>query len=62
MVLIQKLKKMSLNDIKIYSLNLTTLGISLTSIDIALKIILVSVSILYTLHKWYLMYEKNRKK
>jgi hypothetical protein len=53
---------MSLNDIKIYSLNLTTLGISLTSIDIALKIILVSVSILYTLHKWYLMYEKNRKK
>ena len=53
---------MSVTDLKIYCLNLTTLGISFTQIDILLKVILVSISIGYTLHKWVLMYEKNKNK
>ncbi len=51
---------MSLTDIKIYCLNLTTLGISFTNIDLILKIVLVAISIGYTVHKWILMYEKNK--
>ena len=70
MVVIPRLKKMkpnnnkyemNLTDFKIYGLNITTLGISFTDIDLILKIVLVLVSIGYTIHKWYLMYEKDRK-
>jgi hypothetical protein len=53
--------EMNLTDLKIYGLNVTTLGISFTDIDLILKIVLVLVSIGYTIHKWKLMYEKNRK-
>jgi|TARA_R110000796_G_scaffold78122_1_gene174502 hypothetical protein len=40
-------------------INAGTFGISMTNIDVALKIILVSVTIGYTLQKWYLL---NKKK
>ena len=53
--------EMNLTDLKIYGLNITTLGISFTDIDLVLKIVLVLISIGYTIHKWKLMYEKNRK-
>jgi len=42
-------------------INAGSFGISLTNIDIALKIILVSVTIGYTIQKW-LMLNKNKKK
>ena len=62
MTLKSNMSLMSVTDLKIYCLNLTTLGISFTQIDILLKVILVSISIGYTLHKWFLMYEKNKNK
>ena len=40
-------------------INAGTFGISMTNIDVVLKIILVSVTIGYTLQKWYLL---NKKK
>jgi len=40
-------------------INIGSFGISMTSIDIGLKIILVSVTIGYTANKWYLL---NKKK
>jgi hypothetical protein len=51
---------MNINDIKILSLNSLALGISMTHIDVVLKILLLLVSIGYTIHKWYLMYGKNK--
>ena len=51
---------MNINDIKILSLNSLALGISMTHIDVVLKILLLLVSIGYTVHKWYLMYGKNK--
>ena len=42
-------------------INAGTFGISMTNIDVALKIILVSVTIGYTVQKWYLL-NKNKKK
>lgn len=51
---------MNLNDIKILSFNSLALGISMTHIDVVLKILLLLVSIGYTVHKWYLMYGRNK--
>jgi len=48
-------------DYKTLLINLSSLGISLTNIDMVLKIILLSVTIGYTVQKWYLM-NKNKKK
>jgi hypothetical protein len=51
---------MNLNDIKILGINSVVLGVSMTEIDVILKILLLLVSIGYTVHKWYLMYGKNK--
>ena len=47
---------------KLYVINLSAFTLSFTNIDMVLKIILLTVTILYTAHKWYLMYEKNKQK
>lgn len=44
---------MNVTDLKIYSLNLTSLFISMTTVEPALKIILLVTSIGYTIHKWW---------
>jgi len=53
---------MSITDLKIYCLNLTTLGITFTHIDIFLKVILVAITIGYTIYKWYLLWQKQKIK
>ena len=50
---------MNLEDIKIACLNVITLGVSFTAVENSLKIILLLVSIAYTLQK---IYETNKKK
>lgn len=51
---------MSITDMKLYIMNFTAIAVSMFNIDVVLKIILLAVSIGYTLHKWYLMYGKNK--
>jgi len=48
-------------DYKTLLINIGSFGISLTNIDMVLKTILLSVTIGYTLQKWYLL-NKNKKK
>ena len=48
------------DNIKILGINSLVLGISMTHIDVILKILLLLVSIGYTIHKWYLMNGKNK--
>jgi len=50
---------MSLTDLKIYGLNLSAFAISMTEVELLLKITILIVSIGYTLQKWYLM-NKNK--
>ena len=50
---------MSVNDLKIYIFNASILAISMTKIDVVLKLTLLIVSIGYTVNKWYLMNKKN---
>jgi len=51
---------MSFSDIKIYGFNSLALAVSMANIDVILKITLLTVSIGYTIHKWFLMYGKNK--
>ena len=58
---------MNISDLKIYLLNLSTFAISLSHVDMILKILLLGISIGYTTHKWWLLNKnkdkyKNRKK
>ena len=50
-----------ITDYKTLLINIGTFGISMTNIDIALKILLVIVTIGYTVQKWYLL-NKNKDK
>ena len=52
---------MSLADIKLYALNGSSLMMSFTNIDAAMKIILLAVSIGYTIQRWYLMNKEKNK-
>lgn len=49
-----------LTDLKIYLVNGAVIGATFSSIDIALKMLLVLITLGYTSHKWYLMYKKNK--
>ncbi len=47
-------------DYQILFINASSFTISLTNIDIVLKIILLGVTIGYTIQKWYLLNKKNK--
>jgi len=51
---------MTIGDIKLYTLNLSTMAISMTQIDDILKMILLLVTIGYTVNKW--VHLKNKPK
>tara|TARA_R110000803_G_scaffold21725_4_gene54459 strand:- start:365 stop:520 length:156 start_codon:yes stop_codon:yes gene_type:complete len=46
-------------DYRILAINLSTFIFSMTDADVVLKILLLVVTIGYTLHKWYLLH-KNK--
>ena len=52
------MKTSVISDLKLYFLNATSLAISLSSVDMILKIVLLALSIGYTMDKW----AKLRKK
>tara|TARA_R100000935_G_scaffold39456_1_gene60938 strand:+ start:523 stop:687 length:165 start_codon:yes stop_codon:yes gene_type:complete len=49
-------------DYKVLLINASSFGISMTSIDIGLKIALLIITICYTLQKWWIMNKKNNDK
>jgi len=51
---------MELNDIKLLAFNAAALGISFTEVEAWLKIILLAVTIGYTVSRWYSQVKKNR--
>ena len=51
-----------ITDYKTLLINLGTFIFSMTNIDIVLKVILLVVTIGYTVHKWYLLNKNNGKK
>jgi len=54
--------KMINTELKIWLINATTLFISITNIDIVLKLLLLVVSIGYTATKWFQLLKKDNDK
>jgi hypothetical protein len=50
---------MDIQDLKIYALNLISLAVSFTNIELILRILLVLISIGYTIAKWYNLNNNN---
>tara|TARA_B110000285_G_scaffold210280_1_gene252018 strand:- start:731 stop:886 length:156 start_codon:yes stop_codon:yes gene_type:complete len=50
---------MDATDIKVLVLNASTMAISFSTLEAALKIALLIASIGYTIQRWYLMNKKN---
>ena len=48
---------MDIQDIKLLAVNSISLMISMTQVELALKILLLVVSIGYTMQKWYEIYK-----
>ena len=53
---------MDIQDLKIYALNLFSLAVSFSNIELVLRIMLVLLSIGYTVAKWYKMYSDDDSK
>lgn len=53
---------MEVTDLKLYAINISSLMISMTNIDQSLKIVLLLVTIGYTIHKWMELVNKNKNK
>jgi hypothetical protein len=53
---------MSIQDLKLYAVNGAAFTISLTNIEVQLKIMLLVITIGYTVHKWHSLIVKNQKK
>jgi len=51
-----------MGDIKMYLLNIGTLAISMSHIDMILKITLLVLSYGYTAQRWYLLNKESKKK
>jgi hypothetical protein len=50
----------TITDLKIYAANITSFSLSLTDLDLVLKIALMAATLGYTLHKW--RKSRNEKK
>jgi len=54
---------MNFDDVKIYALNTTAVGVTtFTQLEMGLKILLLIVTICYTVSKWVGNIERNKKK
>ena len=51
--------KLMYNEMKIVLINVTTLGISFSDMEMSLKILLLLVTIGYTVHKWITIKKNN---
>jgi hypothetical protein len=54
-------KKMTIEDLKIYGLNSSVMAISFTQLEMALKIILLVATIIYTVHKTVTNIKQNKR-
>ncbi len=52
----------NMSDIKLYALNATSLALSFSQLDMVLKILLLVISVGYTVQKWYLLDKERRDK
>jgi hypothetical protein len=56
---LEKDKTVNAEDAKLYVINLSALGVSMVNVETVLKVLLLVISIGYTLQRWYYLY-KNK--
>ena len=52
---------LSVTDLKIWGLNSFAIAMNFMNIESSLSMLLSIIAIGYTLHKWYLMYKRNKR-
>jgi hypothetical protein len=52
---------LSVTDLKIWGLNSFAIAMNFMNIESSLSMLLSIIAIGYTLHKWYLMYNRNKR-
>lgn len=52
---------MNTTDLKFYAVNALGFSMTLSNIELMVQILIGLVVLGYSLHKWYLMYESNKK-
>jgi hypothetical protein len=57
---VKNAKKMDLQDLKLAAINMISLAVSFTNIEMGLKILLLIASIVYTVTKTVEIYKKRR--
>ena len=57
---VKNAKKMDLQDLKLAAINMISLAVSFTNIEMGLKILLLIASIIYTVAKTVEIYKKRR--
>ncbi len=50
-----------MSDIKLYLLNASALALSMTNLEVIFKILLLAISIGYTLNKWVLLRDNKKQ-
>jgi hypothetical protein len=53
---------LSITDLKIWGLNSFAIAMNIMNIESSLSVILSIVAIGYTIHKWFLMYKRNKNR
>jgi len=53
---------MNIGDLKLGIINLSTLAISMSHVDMILKITLLVITIFYTLNKWWIEHKNHKNK
>jgi len=51
---------MGVTDLKVYTLSTIVMFITLTEVEVLLKIFLLGLTIAYTLYKWIYFYKKKK--
>jgi len=52
---------MNLDDLRLYTFNIITLGVSFTAVENSLKIVLLLATIVYTFQKIYATYKRKNE-
>ena len=53
---------MEVQDFKLYAMNIGAFALSLTELELFLKILLLLTTIGYTVYKWHELYKRNKNK
>lgn len=55
------MKFLSISDVKLFSANSAALAVSYTTVSESIKLLILLLTLGYTINKWYIMVQKNKQ-